>query len=592
MKKLILNPKNLSLKKEEENFFLGKWFLNFLPKSKKKLNFSFLPDRKFVIQDEIKQIRYNKEICEEILKEMVPILNRLNNIEWEYKTWNFLIGTWLYLFINIVFDRINLLKPIIDSQVDYDEQLKSGKDASIASYNVHDFKHKCSLIEWNEKLFLRLLYIMHEKNFDNKLALLNSSIMLTTKKDNFFESIIYEFKIKIIKFFERIICHKNKYLFYNSYILSKLKLFSIILKLGDIPFLYSFSFFDKKVVKAGIDVKLRERININFVNSDTLDKKIIKFLLIEALPTAYLEGFIQQKRLADESYLPKKINKIYTCSAYADNSYKFWLADKINLGKKIIHGQHGAGNNIFKEWFSDTYEVEISEKYFSWGSKKYNPKIISVGNYLINLKEQNKDLSLGKSKKILFVLPLSTIYKGNHQIEYVNTFDENFIEYQKVIDNLDLNVINEFNIRCHPRDIDRELQYSNFINFDKKKINKANFNIPFNDLADSHVPIIFGYLSTEFFKQMSLNKPCLIFMNKTHFDYFLLEDAKQIFIELQKVGILYTDGKSLAKHLNKISDDVGEWWNNERTQNIRGKFCDNYSSPIFNMDLFTKELNL
>ena len=81
-------------------------------------------------------------------------------------------------------------------------------------------------------------------------------------------------------------------------------------------------------------------------------------------------------------------------------------------------------------------------------------------------------------------------------------------------------------------------------------------------------------------------------MNKTHFDYFLLEDAKQIFIELQKVGILYTDGKSLAKHLNKISDDVGEWWNNERTQNIRGKFCDNYSSPIFNMDLFTKELNL
>ena len=101
MKKLILNPKNLSLKKEEENFFLGKWFLNFLPKSKKKLNFSFLPDRKFVIQDEIKQIRYNKEICEEILKEMVPILNRLNNIEWEYKTWNFLIGTWLYLFINI-----------------------------------------------------------------------------------------------------------------------------------------------------------------------------------------------------------------------------------------------------------------------------------------------------------------------------------------------------------------------------------------------------------------------------------------------------------------------------------------------------------
>ena len=588
MKRLIINPKKKLLDGNDENIFLQNFFLNYLNEDQKqKINYNTLPKKKLDINSEIKEIKRNREVYEEILRELFPILNKLNKINWNYKTWNFFLGYWLSSYIAVIRNRIDLIKPVMNSDINYEEQLRIGKDASLTCNDMRHFTYNSSFIEWNEKLFSRILYIMHTQNFSNDSNLLNSLNAHQEKKETFFNKTLYALKINTIKFCERLICYKNNYVFYNSYINNKFKLFKIILKLRDVPFIYSFAFFNKKIIKKRIDISLRKKIEINF-ESKNLDIKILKFLLTELLPTIYLEGFQLQKKLADNSHLPKKIKKVFICHAYTDNSFKFWLAERINNGTRLIHGQHGAGHNVYKEFFGDFHEANIAEKYFIWGQKSNNKKMIPVGNYLINKKNKTKPLY---NKKFVLVLQSANIFKRDSNLYHPDALSEDIEQCQNFINCLDQGLLNFMSVRNHPQIIRRELDFLKFISFDEKKVTKINSNIIFDKSIHNQGVIIFNYLSTEFFKLISINTPCILLLNKNIFNNFFIEEVKIDFNKLAEIGILHTNGTSLAKHINKTFNNIDNWWNNEESVKVKNEFCVKYSNLNFNTQLFVNELN-
>jgi len=589
MEKLILHPKKISSKKGDTNFFLGKWFTDSLNKNiKNNIKFLTFSTENFNIENEVTRSKYIKKICKEILDEIVPILNQLNKIDWSHKVWDFFISRWLQNYIAVILDRINLLEPLFKSNINYDDQLLLGKNTSLASYTNKDFTYKAGSIEWNEKLISRIIYLIKTQNFNNNECLLNSEKYFKTQNENFFNLTIYNLKVGTLKFLGKMLCEKNNFLFYNSYIKNKIKLFKIILRLGDFPFIHAFSFFNKRIVKKGVDMNLRKKLTIN-IDSENIKLKIIKFLLIECLPTIYLEGFQIQKKIAEDSHLPKKVKVVFTSSTYGDDSFKFWLADKINVGIKIAHGQHGSGYFVFKELFTETFETEFSNKYLSWGMKENNSTVISVGNYLLDAKK----ISNIYNKNYLIVFPSTTLFKRSRWInDYYHCMEESAEQFKKFIDNINFNLINGLNLRFHPEDYyRRELKQSDLINLNNIKIKKLNTNIKFEKLIDNHSLIIFSYLSTEFYKMMALNKPCLILLNKNDTELFT-NTAKKDFEKLADIGILHTNGLSLANHLNLISNDIGNWWNGQKIIKIKKEFCNNYSNPYFNTDKFIDELKL
>ena len=588
MEKLILNPTKISFKKDVTNFFLGKWFANSIKKSQKNnIKFATFITENFNIENEVIQSKYIKKICKEILDEIVPTLNQLNNVNWSNKVWDFFLSRWLQNYISVILDRINLVKPLFKSDVNYDDQLELGRNTSLASYNQKDFTFNTGLFSWNEKLISRIIYLIKTQDFNNNESLLNSETHFKTINEKFFTLATYNLYVGMLKFLEKLFCKRNNFIFYNTYIKNKIKLFKIILKLGDFPFRYSFSFFNKRIIKKGIDSNLRKKILIN-INSDNLNLKIIKFLLIECLPTIYLEGFQIQRKIANNSHLPKKVKVVFTSSTYDDDSFKFWLADQINTGINIAHGQHGSGYFVFKELFTETFETELSNKYFSWGMKENNSKVIGVGNYLLDIKKVKNIYN----KNYLIVFPSTTLFKRSRWIfDCYHCMEESAVQFQKFIDNINFSLINILNLRFHPADDSRrELKQSDLVDFNNTKIKKLNVNIKFEKLIDNHSLIIFPYLSTEFYKMMSINKPCLILLNQNDIELFT-DAAKKDFGKLIDSGILHTNGLSLAKHLNLISNDVGNWWNSEKIIQIKKEFCNNYSDPYFNVDKIVEELN-
>ena len=94
------------------------------------------------------------------------------------------------------------------------------------------------------------------------------------------------------------------------------------------------------------------------------------------MPSSYIEGFKEIFKILEKSTLPKKIKNIYTSNIFNDSLFKFWVASQVNNGSKLIHGQHGGGYDLLKDECHFNQELEICDKYLTWGWSGSNKKII------------------------------------------------------------------------------------------------------------------------------------------------------------------------------------------------------------------------
>lgn len=577
MKLLILNPKKISYKKNYVNFFLNSFFLKLKKYKFKKINYNIL--NKNDVSEKIQRfhVKQSKKISEDILKEIVPKLNNVHNINWSKRTWDFFIGKWIIGYVSIILDRLYLIKNI--KKINLDEQLIIGKNTALISNDYIKFIDFAGKIDWNEKLISRLIYLIKSKNFNNTEFILNSQKFFKPQNTKKINIIILKLVVTILKILNFFLVKENSIIFYNSYIKNKFKLFKIILKLGSVPFPYSFPLFDSMIVQSKVNPQLRNKITLNFTKEKNIKYKIIKFLVNETFPLIYLEGFLRQKEIAENSHLPKNVKGIFTCAATSDTLFKFWLADKIQKKKKIFFGTHGAGYNMYDNFEHQKKEENISKKYFVWGNRKYSSKMVSVGNFLVNSKIKNFNYS--NKKNYLLVLPVLDIYKISPNFFYNKSNLLTIENIEFFLNNLSYEIRQKIHLRMHPKESRKDFSFSDFISFNKKKIKILDKSKNFSKISKNYSLQIFVYLSTEFMNCLTLDKPCIIYLNKVEITKFK-KDAKELLFELHSVGIVHFSGLSMAKNLKKISKNINKWWNDKKVIKIKKKFCYNYCNTNFN----------
>ena len=586
MKKLVLDPKKISFKKKDINYFLGSFFLNLIP-FKKKANYVIINKEDISLKKQNYQINYAKKIYKEILAEIIPKLNKIHNIKWSHKTWNFFLGHWIHNYIAIILDRLFLIKPILKKKIDFSEQLSLGKNASLITNDLRHFTEIAGHLDWNNKLISRLIYLLLTKDFNNNNSLENSKLNLKTKKDNFFNIILFKFRVYLLNFLYSFFFIKKPFFIYNSYIKDKFKLIKIILSLGSLPLPFSFAFFNSKIIFSPINLNLRKEININYKNEKKIHLKIIKFLFVECFPTIYLEGFNLQKKISDNSHFPKKVSGVFTASAYTDNSFKFWLADKLEKKSKIYFGSHGVSYNIRKNNYHEEEEVKISKKYFIWGKIKNDKKMINVGNFLVNSNiHYDKSLEI---KKYLIVLHVYDFYKRYMTVFFSKANMEDAKQINNMMNYFKDNIKSKIHIRPHPQDFRREFSMLNFIKSNNKSIKILKPSQNFQKFSHNYHFLIFTYLSTEFMNSLTLNKPCMVYINKNEFSKYTTK-AKYYFLKLHSAGIVHFSGNSLSKKLNMVSRNLDVWWNSPKIIKIKKQFCESYCDPNFNYKIIISNL--
>ena len=84
-----------------------------------------------------------------------------------------------------------------------------------------------------------------------------------------------------------------------------------------------------------------------------------------------------------------------------------------------------------------------------------------------------------------------------------------------------------------------------------------------------------------------------MFWNPTHWE---LRDAAIPYFELLKsVNILHERPESAANHMVTVWDNVAGWWNSDKVQNTRRKFCKQYSNiedePLNRLETVIKDIS-
>jgi putative transferase (TIGR04331 family) len=397
MSKLIFDSLDVSKKQTKKYVVLDKWHEKTISDSLlEKKNIDYLNAFIFSIEDESNEVDMVDDIYEKLLFELSKKLNKIHGINWSLRSWRIFIGPWVNRFVAIIYDRVKILLPLANNnEINCERQIEIGKNIALASFDMRDFTDKILKKEWNDKLMCRIIYILKKNNFSNEINLKNS---LKIKFEQKIHKVYYFLNFLFFNFLKILFypfTHKNKYIFYKPYFGSLKNTIKFILKLRDIPIKYSFSFFDNFRVRKNISFKLRSEFSVETKTKD-IREKITRLLVAECMPTIYLEGFSNLKRISNNCYLPKKSKVIVTFNSWRDNIFKFWLSNQVNNGAKLIYGQHGAGYGTNLKHYAERHELKICDTYLSWGWKGNSDKIYPVGDFSSFNK---KDFKYVKNKK-------------------------------------------------------------------------------------------------------------------------------------------------------------------------------------------------
>ena len=556
MRELITNN-DWRIKKGKKYLLLGQWCL-YNKKNFNKNDLKIFNPSIFKYSKTKKSIEKNNVLYEKYLTILSKELNKLHNINWSKRSWRILIGPWLSKFISIVNNRISLIDEIKEKEKNFTLKY-SKKNESLMSYNMSDFSEKILKNNYNALLFHRILN--SKKNYSNYIKKENSQILSIN------ESLFDRYCVKFLKVIKNILFLKNDFVIYKIYfgnIFSSLKLF---FNLREFPFSYnrydnvklnSFSSYNFEIRKK-IKVDLKKKNNLNFLNK----------LLLEMMPTIYIEGFKNKLNEVEKSFLPKNIKKIFTCNVWSDSTFKFWLANQVNLGAKLIYGQHGGGYGILKNEFHENHEIKISDKYVSWGWKN-GKKTIPTFLFSTISKKKFPLIVKGKISLIFDVLHFfSDTNSFRHSIELDNANHEYHLNTNEFVCKFLKNISNKdyknLHLKFHPFEKKSEFSFENYLsnkfnNLNKYEKNKKMFKI----FKESKLMIFTYFHATSFYQSVVLNKPCVAFTPNA--EKIISKKWLKLWKDLHKVGVFHSNYDSAVKFVSQNSDSIDRWWNNKKVQ--------------------------
>jgi len=300
------------------------------------------------------------------------------------------------------------------------------------------------------------------------------------------------------------------------------------------------------------------------------------------MPTLYLEGFKKMMQKVKNANLPVKKINIFTCNCWADNVFKFWIASSLNVGSRLIYGQHGSAYGMVNEHNPLKHELKICDKYLTWGWQQHSSdnshKIIPCLAFPI-IKNKNQKTSTKQSKKeIVIVSTVMDYFLFKNEIRRPDQINKDLDIVSNIINTINPEIKKNLSFKPHPIEIKKEKDFSyyDFIKKNYPDMKIYNHKKKLDAIIDNSKITIFLYLATPFLTNLALNKPSIM-IYQYNFEKTLNKDAQKFFKLLKDKGIVYDNAIEATNFLNdNYSNGIEAWWNNSQRRDAIKKFTNFY----------------
>lgn len=553
-------------KGDEPVLFLGEWCRLYEQKEVwAKLKHTVLPyhwdDREKLYQD----YKYLKTVYERYLTSLVRQLNQLHSVNHSVRYWRIIIGPWLHYFIAIIFDRYSSLKKAYNTfKIDNTIILKS----CLYKWTPRDMDNFNSFFVgdiFNQVIFSEIIRHLHLFPYE-EIEIENDEVAV-----NKFDNIVNLSLRSKIKSYVRNLLIEACQIRNPSYVFvaSNMGMNQAWLEvnLGQIP-----SVFDEiKISPLKADEELRRAFVLNEGNDEF--EGILDILIPKLIPVAYIENY---KKILKQSFLnyTKSPKVIFTSNACIYNEgFKIWTAENIECGAKLINGQHGGhyGTGLWN--WQEEHEINISDKYFTWGWKSQDePKVkpLPAAKYNTIKSKLNPDpegyilwtwVGLSRYSYWMYSVPVASQMLGyfEDQVNFLNCLSSDARELVLIRYKPD----SDFGWGQAKRLKDLKIDIRDYDG--KESLEKQ--------LMKSRL-FVGTYNATTFLETFVSNFPSILFWNPRHWE--LRRSAIPFFNELKRVGILFDSPEDAARKVNEIYLDPIKWWRTTEIQDVKNKFCEEF----------------
>ena len=342
----------------------------------------------------------------------------------------------------------------------------------------------------------------------------------------------------------------------------------------------------------------KPNFNIFFSNvdlSDSIKKKIINFyfdFLKINYPICFFEDL--NNNFKYQQNILKKFNSKKLYSSDQENSIATlsYFVSK-NLDFKIIKFQHSGHYGYLKDTLEiDQIELKNTDIFISNGwqdkIKKYDEEnfvnFVKLPSPLFSEKKKYfQSYKISKEKKYdfiflpQFVKPFTNPIQGiaNFRRDIINQYLNEFWELADSFCKNNLTASIKFYNRTSKKFIENNLNQIN-----KKHQNTFFYQNNFNkglsiDLVNSGNVILLDQPGTAFLECLNYNIPVMVYWKKSFCEPS--DQSIDLFDQLNKVGIIHYNSKTLIEAYNLFKSNRNEWLKDKKRKDTIKLFCDNYA---------------
>ena len=518
--------------------------------------------------DKIDKINYFKNKTFDYYDVTIRILsNKLNDIHntnLSSKYWNYLVGPWLFKFLEYYFDKYLIISQCDLKNFDLNQKFFPIK-------NFLEFYKFSNDHDYNKFIFNQINVFLHTGKYSLNIERndLSNDTIKTTVKNKIVKSFKKDIKNFLLKF--------KKEDEYNTDVvnfnldLSPKELFKLSNKKRDLLNNFISKSSELEITNNFIDKKKRnEKLDENLKSEDQFINLINNCLLLN-LPSFYLENFELLNNFYADQVRNIKINKLLLRAPLElKDNYRYLIANLAEKGTKIISFQEGGIGKSLQQTEFVKYSKLFCDDFYIWSEKKTNgaknflcTKTFWIQKYKII---DNKTLIvLGSVKPYFF-----SLYEGNfpnfgfHQTKLTTNFISGFENLFGLSDVI---------LRLHNDNGFREMEYYSK-KFKKLTIEDRKINPYFYNLLNRSRLKIFTSDYTANMQSYIINHPSIFLWNEKM--YLANPTFEHLYEKMRKNKMLFINSDECLNHLNEVNNKLNKWWFSEEVQSIRAEYLRNF----------------
>ena len=550
--------------KNEELLFLGRWCVRRLsPNELKQLRYTVLPnpwnDRRRLSEVE----SYLDRFSETALNQLSEYLNQTHGVHLDTRYWRVLVSPWLVHYLHVLYDRYTILSDAFAKYPDL-QTVVLDPECFYRPPDTGSFAKASMEDPYNLQLFSALLGAM-EHDFQTQPY---HPIVTGAQPDrNTLRVRLKKAVLRAESVAKTIAIKRGDGVGMYSMYWKRPQQWTLALHSG-FKF-FPFSLTTSPLARAGSHRDPQRRHAIGSLPASSPFEKIFWRLAEDDFPEIYLEGY-EYAREAVLSSNPRFPEAVLADSAwYFDEPFKFFAAEAHRSGKCLVAAQHGGGFGLTRYIPSELHESRLADAYFVWGWADSQPKHHNLPSPCIG-----RDRRPSKNhSSILFIStanPLYLCYRfhstplGDQWIDYfewqLRFLKELSTSYRRSTIYRPYPIENGFDITAQVQE-----------KFPEVRIDRGR--LP-HELSRSRLVVI-DHSGTTFLQTLASNIPTILYWDPQRWE---IRDEAMPYMELLvKAGILWPTPEDAARAVERVYDNVTDWWDGREIQNARRTFCSRFA---------------